>query len=92
LPNLVLKIWLLNWVTPGRPHVVADKSNNLHAVWHDDGSGINKRQIFYSFYDGLIGSWSEPELIVSDSFSSSNPQIACDTNNILYVIYETTKS
>lgn len=76
----------------GRPHVCSDSNNILHAVWHDDGNKRNQRQIFYSKYDPAVGYWTEPECIVADPFTSSNPQIAVDTLGNRYVVYETTKT
>jgi len=76
----------------GRPNIALDSSGILHAVWHDDGAGVNKRQIFYSSFDATTNQWSEPDAIVSDAFSSSNPQIAIDSDGLVYVVYETTKA
>jgi len=75
----------------GRPSVAVDSDNNLHAVWHDDGRGRNRRQIYYSKHDSVNG-WSQPELIVSDEFSAANPDIAINSLNQICVVYETTRS
>ncbi len=76
----------------GKPSVVADKNKNLHAVWHDDGKGLNRRQVYYALFDFAKNAWSEPELIVSDSFSNSDPDIAVDSAGNVYVVYATTKT
>jgi hypothetical protein len=73
----------------GRPSITTDANGVMHAVWHDDGKGVNRRQLYYSTFGT---SWSEPELIVSDEFSSENPDIAVDSLGNVYVVYETTRS
>lgn len=75
----------------GRPAVVTDAYGTIHTAWHDDGKGINRRQIYYSSYNSIDG-WSAPELVVSDAFSSSNPDIAVDSLGNVYIVYETTRS
>ena len=74
----------------GRPAVCEDDSGNLHTVWHDDGDG-GRRQLFYSYRE-IGGEWSEPEMIVSDAFGASNPDIAIDSSGIVYVVFETHRS
>lgn len=80
-----------NQSNAGKPTIFSDNNGNSYAVWHDDGRGNNRNQIYYSYFS--VGSgWSEPELIVSDDFSSSNPDITVDSLGNVYVVYETTKS
>lgn len=74
----------------GRPSVFTDRFDVMHAVWHDDGLGLSRRQIYYNKFTSSSG-WGEPELIVSDAFSSSNPCIAVDSAGGIYVVYETTR-
>lgn len=74
----------------GRPAVCEDDSGNVHAVWHDDGDG-GRRQLFYASYEPGVG-WSEAEMIVSDAFGASNPDIAIDSLGTVYVVFETHQS
>lgn len=74
----------------GRPAVCQDDSGNSFAVWHDDGDG-GRQQLYYSTQE-RNGAWSEPELIVSDSFGASHPDIAIDSTGIVYVVFETHQS
>lgn len=76
----------------GRPAIFRDSNNIKHIVWHDDGNGSNKRQIYYNTFSEVSLTWGEPQLIVSDEFVSSNPDIAIDSLGNIYVVYETTKS
>lgn len=87
-----LKTAATNQGNAARPHVCIDPNGDLHAVWHDDGLGVSTRQIYYSKYTEADKTWSEPIAIVSDVFSSSNPKIAVDSKNNLYVVFETTKA
>ena len=75
-----------------KPDIFFDSLNNMHAVWHDDGAGTNKRQLYYSFYDSSQSSWSDPEVVFKDSFSSNNPKIAVDSDGLIYIVFETTKA
>jgi len=75
----------------GRPSIASDSFGNLHSVWHDDGFGENRRQLYYNKFTESLG-WGEPELIPTGNFSSSNPNISIDSLNNIYVVYETTSS
>lgn len=75
----------------GRPCIFTDSLDNKHAVWHDDGNGVNRRQIFYSKLSRDATEWSEPEIVVDEDISVNNPQIVVDKKNTIYVVYETSK-
>lgn len=91
IADTVVKTKATNQGNAARPSVFVESNGKMHAVWHDDGKGLNRRQIYYNYYNPTDG-WSEPELIVSDEFSSSNPDITVDAFGNVYVVYETTKS
>lgn len=91
IAETTIKLAATNQGNAARPSIFYDSTGKTHAVWHDDGKGINRRQLYYSYYDANT-EWSEPELIVSDDFSSSNPSIAVDSYGNIYVVYETTRS
>lgn len=74
----------------GRPAVCEDDSGNVHVVWHDDGDG-GRRQLFYSSYEPGQG-WGQAEMIVSDAFGASNPDISLDSLGNVYVVFETHQS
>lgn len=72
-----------------RPRVCSD-GINMYAVWHDDGNS-GRRQIYFT--ENLQGSgWSDPQLIVSDRFNASHPDITVDQNGNLFVVFESTSS
>lgn len=75
----------------GRPSLCKSSNGNIHAVWHDDGNS-GKRQIMYAYYDEISQLWSDPVSIVSDSFGSSNPDICIDSNDRMYVVYESNQT
>jgi len=67
------------------PRMAIDSDGNYHAVWHSDGKRTS--DILYSKNDG--SSWSHPEVIVESApFSIKNPDIALDSNDTIYVVYE----
>jgi hypothetical protein len=69
------------------PEIAAGTDGKIHLVWDDYtyGSTVNSvPEIFYSCFNGT--SWSSPiPLTLNDSCRSSNPSIAVDKNNNLYV-------
>lgn len=80
-----------NQANGGRPSIAQSSNGFLHAVWHDDGNG-GKRQIYYSYFDPNLALWSQPELIVKDSFGASNPDIAISGFGHIYVVFESLKT
>ncbi len=69
-----------------KPKIVFDSLGDYHAVWHDDGNG--RSQLFYSTFDG--NAWSNPELVVDNTFNLRNPTIAIDSSNRIWIAYEDT--
>jgi len=66
------------------PSVFEDVGGNLHVVWWDDGGSVGN--LFYSKFDGE--SWSKPEDIVSLDSGSQFPSLAVDSNQNIYVAFE----
>ena len=66
------------------PSVFEDSNGNLHATWWDDGGGLGN--IFYSKFSD--SQWSEPEKIVSLENGVDFPSIIVDSNENIYVIFE----
>jgi hypothetical protein len=69
----------------GRPRIAMDSHGNYHCVWHDDGNG--RSAILYSRFAN--DEWSRPETITSSNqFYTKNPEIAIDSHDRLWVVYE----
>jgi hypothetical protein len=64
-----------------------DNNGNIHCVWsHEVSGGFHK--IYYSSSDDEGQTWSAPtDITQNTSLRLDEPQIAVDTNNILYVTY-----
>jgi len=73
-----------------RPRTFTDKTGAAYTVWHDTGSE-GKNQIFFAEYSTVDG-WSDPQLLVSESFDSSHPSISVDNLGNVYVVFETSRS
>lgn len=68
-----------------KSRIALDAAGYYHAVWHDDSSRTSN--LFYSKYNGT--SWSNPEVVIESApFSLKNPDIATDSANNVYVVYE----
>ena len=78
-----------NEANAGQPRITSDNSGNLYAVWHDDGVSA-RRQIYFS--ENITGEWSDPIAILSNESGGSNPDIAVDSNGIIYVVFESNRS
>lgn len=71
-----------------KPRCTTDSVGNLHAVWMDDGNSAGI--LFYAKYDGI--SWSPADIIANPAAGVQNPDIAIDSNGVIYVVYETKES
>lgn len=68
-----------------KPKVAIDSSGVFHSVWHDDGN--RSSSILYSKSSGTT--WSQPEVIIeAPPFAVKNPDIAIDSENRIYIVYE----
>lgn len=67
-----------------RPQIAEDANGEQHAVWQDDGDGI--QSIYYA--KTVHGEWAIPEKVVAEKFGSAHPSICITSDNKIFVAYE----
>ena len=78
----------------GRPDIT--ESNGVaHTVWHDDGGGFQR--LFYASTDASVeddkySKWTYPVCVVSDAFGAAHPSIAADSENRVFIAYESQRN
>jgi uncharacterized repeat protein (TIGR01451 family) len=68
------------------PQVSLDNAGNIHVVWYNSPTTSSDRQVFYARRE-KNGTWSAPEKISATLHSSSDPQLATDSSNVVHVMW-----
>ncbi len=74
------------------PSIVIDKSDNIHTIWQDNtdyfGTAGSDYDICHSMKAAESSSWTSVKVISTESTGDSEiPEIACDSNGNLHVVY-----
>lgn len=67
------------------PSIVTDKNDHLHLIWEDHTE--EHGQIFYTQSLDSGDTWSEGEIISSDSADSGEPAITVNSQNTLHIVW-----
>lgn len=71
------------------PIISVDQQGIVHLVWLDS-TASSSGDIYYSFFDPELDSWSEKEIITSGAVvnaSSSSPTFTIDSENTLHLVW-----